>query len=134
MSTLSATEARANLYRVIDETAQSHEPVLITSKRNNAVLISERDWNSIHIKFLLPMKNQLILMEHTLDELIFTIVELITVTPAYFSRRAIRFCPNPEAGSNNHPQAPRHLGLDTNRLVRAFWPSSHSQDRDRLQL
>ena len=77
MSTLSATEARANLYRVIDETAQSHEPVLITSKRNNAVLISERDWNSIHIKFLLPMKNQLaILMEHTLDELIFTIVEL----------------------------------------------------------
>lgn len=47
MSTLSATEARANLYRVIDETAQSHEPVLITSKRNNAVLISERDWNAI---------------------------------------------------------------------------------------
>ena len=47
MSTLSATEARANLYRVIDETAESHEPVLITSKRNNAVLVSESDWNSI---------------------------------------------------------------------------------------
>jgi len=47
MSTLSATEARANLYRVIDETAESHEPVLITSKRNNAVLVSENDWNSI---------------------------------------------------------------------------------------
>ena len=47
MSTLSATEARANLYRVIDETAESHEPVLITSKRNNAVLLSESDWNAI---------------------------------------------------------------------------------------
>ena len=47
MATLSATEARANLYRVIDETAESHEPVLITSKRNNAVLLSESDWNSI---------------------------------------------------------------------------------------
>ncbi|TRY33459.1 type II toxin-antitoxin system Phd/YefM family antitoxin [Aliiglaciecola sp. M165] len=47
MATLSATEARANLYRVIDEAAESHEPVLITSKRNNAVLLSESDWDSI---------------------------------------------------------------------------------------
>lgn len=47
MSTLSATEARANLYRVIDEAAESHTPVLITSKRNNAVLVSESDWNAI---------------------------------------------------------------------------------------
>ncbi len=47
MPTLSATEAGANLYRVIDETAESHEPVLITSKRNNAILVSESDWNSI---------------------------------------------------------------------------------------
>ena len=47
MTTLSATEVRANLYRVIDEVAESHEPVLITSKRNNAVLLSEADWDSI---------------------------------------------------------------------------------------
>jgi prevent-host-death family protein len=47
MTTLSATEVRANLYRVIDEVAESHEPVLITSKRNNAVLLSEGDWDSI---------------------------------------------------------------------------------------
>ena len=47
MTTLSATEARANLYRVIDDIAESHEPVLITSKRNNAVLISEQDWAAI---------------------------------------------------------------------------------------
>ncbi|WP_299072433.1 type II toxin-antitoxin system Phd/YefM family antitoxin [uncultured Paraglaciecola sp.] len=47
MTTLTATEARANLYRVIDETAESHVPVKITSKRNNAVLLSEKDWDAI---------------------------------------------------------------------------------------
>lgn len=47
MDILSATEARSKLYRLIDETADSHKPVLITGQRNNAVLISEEDWNSI---------------------------------------------------------------------------------------
>lgn len=47
MTTLTATEARANLYRVIDEAAESHIPVRITSKRNNAVLLSEKDWDAI---------------------------------------------------------------------------------------
>ncbi len=48
MSILKATEARANLYNLIDETADSHEPIIITGKRNNAVLISEEDWNAIN--------------------------------------------------------------------------------------
>ncbi len=47
MSTLSASEARANLYRLIDEAASSHKPITITGKRNNAVLVSEADWASI---------------------------------------------------------------------------------------
>jgi prevent-host-death family protein len=47
MPTISASDARANLYRLIDETSQSHEPVLITGKRANAVLLSEQDWRSI---------------------------------------------------------------------------------------
>ncbi len=47
MQTLSASEARANLYRLIDETATHHQPVVITGKRNNAVLLSESDWSSI---------------------------------------------------------------------------------------
>lgn len=47
MSTLTASEARANLYRLIDDTAASHEPVRITGKRNNAVLLSESDWASV---------------------------------------------------------------------------------------
>lgn len=47
MSTLTASEARAKLYRLIDEAAESHVPIRITGKRNNAVLISEKDWVSI---------------------------------------------------------------------------------------
>ena len=47
MSTFKATYARAKLYRLIDEAAESHEPIFITGKRANAVLISEDDWRSI---------------------------------------------------------------------------------------
>ena len=47
MPTLSATEARAKLYRLIDETSMSHEPIVITGKRGNAVLVSENDWRAI---------------------------------------------------------------------------------------
>ncbi len=47
MTILSATEARSNLYRLIDRTLSSHEPVIITGKRGNAVLLSEEDWKSI---------------------------------------------------------------------------------------
>lgn len=47
MHTLTASEARANLYRLIDETTESHEPVVISGKRNNAVLISAEDWSAI---------------------------------------------------------------------------------------
>jgi len=47
MTVLKASAARAKLYRLIDEAAQSHEPVLISGKRRNAVLLSEEDWRSI---------------------------------------------------------------------------------------
>ena len=47
MKTLTASEARANLYRLLDEAAASHEPVHITGKRNNGVLVSEEDWNAV---------------------------------------------------------------------------------------
>ena len=47
MPDITASAARANLYRLIDEAASTHEPVLITGKRKNAVLISEEDWRSI---------------------------------------------------------------------------------------
>lgn len=47
MTVLTATEARANLYKLLDEVAATHEPVLITGKRTNAVLVSEEDWRAI---------------------------------------------------------------------------------------
>ncbi len=47
MTVLNATEARANLYSLIDETANTHQPIVITGKRTNAVLVSEEDWNAI---------------------------------------------------------------------------------------
>jgi len=47
MTTLSATEARKNLYRLIDETSSTHEPITITGKRGNAVLLCESDWRAI---------------------------------------------------------------------------------------
>lgn len=47
MSGITATEARSNLYRLIDETAESHKPIVIMGKRNRAVLVSEDDWNAI---------------------------------------------------------------------------------------
>ena len=47
MTSLKASEARANLYRLIDEAAEHHTPVQIAGKRNNAVLIGEDDWRAI---------------------------------------------------------------------------------------
>ena len=47
MTILSASEARAKLYSLLDEVATSHKPVLITGKRSNAVLVSEEDWQAI---------------------------------------------------------------------------------------
>ena len=48
MTTVNVTEARANLYKLIDDTSASHEPVVITGKRGNAVLLAEGDWNAIN--------------------------------------------------------------------------------------
>ena len=58
MAGITATEARGNLYRLIDETAESHEPIRISGKRNNAVLISEEDWSAIQeTLYLLSVPN-----------------------------------------------------------------------------
>ena len=47
MTILTASEARANLYRLIDQIADEHQPILISGKRSNAVLIAEEDWAAI---------------------------------------------------------------------------------------
>ncbi len=47
MRTLSASEARANLYRLMDQAAESHQPITIAGKRHDAVLVAADDWQAI---------------------------------------------------------------------------------------
>ena len=47
MTKITASEARAGLYRLIDQAAESHKPVTISGKGANAVLIAEEDWSAI---------------------------------------------------------------------------------------
>lgn len=47
MVTLTASAARIQLYNLLDKTASSHQPIQITGKRSNAILISEEDWRAI---------------------------------------------------------------------------------------
>ena len=47
MKTVTASAARSNLDRLIDQTAESHEPILISGKRHRVVLLSAEDWSAI---------------------------------------------------------------------------------------
>lgn len=47
MPTISAAKAKANLHKLMGQTAQSHEPIVITSEGMNAVLLAEEDWRVI---------------------------------------------------------------------------------------
>jgi PHD/YefM family antitoxin component YafN of YafNO toxin-antitoxin module len=48
MTTFNVTEARSKLYALIDETTATHEPIVITGKRGNAILLAEDDWKAIN--------------------------------------------------------------------------------------
>jgi PHD/YefM family antitoxin component YafN of YafNO toxin-antitoxin module len=74
MTTVNVTEARANLYKLIDDASVSHEPVVITGKRGNAVLLAEGDWNAINETLYLlsvPGMRESIIegMQENLDEI-----------------------------------------------------------------
>lgn len=47
LRTVNATSARQGLFRLMDETAEAHTPVLVTGRRTNSVLLSEADFMSI---------------------------------------------------------------------------------------
>ena len=47
MSTINITNARKDLYNLVENVNRYSEPILIVGKRGNAVLISEDDWNAI---------------------------------------------------------------------------------------
>ena len=44
---MTVSQVRANIYKIMDETAATHQPIMITGKRNNVVMLSEEDWNAI---------------------------------------------------------------------------------------
>lgn len=49
MTTINATTARKTLYNLIADVNMNSEPVTITNANgDNAVIISERDWNAIN--------------------------------------------------------------------------------------
>lgn len=47
MSTINITNARKDLYNLVESVGLFHEPALIVGKKTNAVLISEDDWSAI---------------------------------------------------------------------------------------
>lgn len=63
MPTLTATEARKRLFTLVDEVAESHEPIQIVGKRNSAFLVSEEDWRAIeetlYLSSLLGMRESI---------------------------------------------------------------------------
>ena len=47
MTTITATNARKTLYKLMADLAKSHAPIQITGKLGNAVLVSEDDWRAM---------------------------------------------------------------------------------------
>lgn len=47
MSPINITNARKELYKLVENANLYSEPALIISKKGNAVLLSEDDWNAI---------------------------------------------------------------------------------------
>ena len=47
MTSITATQARKQLYALLDDVSESHEPVQIAGKRHSAVLVSEDDWRAV---------------------------------------------------------------------------------------
>ena len=58
MKTVNSKFARNNIYQLIDSAKENSEPIMITGKRGNAVLISEDDWRAIQeTLYLLSVPN-----------------------------------------------------------------------------
>ena len=64
MTTLTATEARKQLYTLLDAVYESHDPIQIAGKRHSAVLVSEDDWRAIqetlHLVSIPGMKDSIV--------------------------------------------------------------------------
>jgi antitoxin YefM len=64
MEIYTASKARENLYKLVDYAGESHEPIVITGKRHNVVMLSEDDYNSIvetlHITSVKGLKEKIL--------------------------------------------------------------------------
>ncbi len=47
MKTYTATEARKNIYQLIQTLESEHEPVAIKNKDSTVIMIAKSDWNAI---------------------------------------------------------------------------------------
>jgi len=47
MPILNATTARKNFFKLVEDAVTTHEPIYITSKNGNVVVLSEEDFRSI---------------------------------------------------------------------------------------
>lgn len=45
--TIPISQARANIFKLVEEINKEHNPIIITGKSNDAVLLSLDDWNAI---------------------------------------------------------------------------------------
>ena len=70
--TITAAEAKNDIQNLIDETAASHRPILITAERHNAILLSEEDWNAfqetLHLLSIPTMRESIVAEMNAPDE------------------------------------------------------------------
>jgi prevent-host-death family protein len=70
--TITAADANNEIQKLIDETAESHRPILITAERHNAVLLSEEDWNAlqetIHLLSISGIRESIVAEMNASDE------------------------------------------------------------------
>jgi len=64
MSVMNATTARKNFFKIMDEAITTHEPICVTGKNGNVVILSEDDWRAIqetlYLSTLSGMKEKII--------------------------------------------------------------------------
>ena len=73
MNIYTTSQARSDLFKLVDTTNQTHEPVYIVGKRNKAVLIAEEDYHAmletLHILSVPGLKESILEMQnHPLEE------------------------------------------------------------------
>ncbi|TVQ26113.1 MAG: type II toxin-antitoxin system Phd/YefM family antitoxin [Spirochaetaceae bacterium] len=73
MDSINITNARKDLFKIVQQVRESHRPIQITGKNGAAVLVSDEDWNNIEATLALtaiPGMRESILegMQTPLDE------------------------------------------------------------------